>query len=98
MKDFATAGSQRWLQVAVNRKPQLLLSALQRSGAIGQRVSVTWHSPLDKDDFREYRDGKALEKAGITTAILRSLWKSSGLRAVPCGMRWGLAQKGTQFL
>jgi len=63
--NFASAGSQRWLQVAVNRKPQLLLSALQRGGAIGPRVSVTWQSPLEADNFREYRDGKALEKAGI---------------------------------
>jgi hypothetical protein len=82
MKNFASAGSQRWLQVAVNRKPQLLVSALQRSGAIGPRVSVTWHSPLDKDDFREYRDGKALEKAGITKANLKKpleeFWPARG--------------------
>jgi hypothetical protein len=68
---YASAGSQRWLQVAVNRKPQLLLGALQRSGAIGPRVSVTWHSPLEKDDFKEYRDRKALDKAGIDTANLK---------------------------
>ena len=68
---FASAGSQRWLQVAVNRKPQLLLSALQRSGAIGPRVSVTWRSPREDDDFREYRDRKALDKAGIANANLK---------------------------
>lgn len=82
MKNFASAGSQRWLQVAVNRKPQLLLSALQRSGAIGPRFSVTWHSPLDQDDFREYRDGKALEKAGITKVNLKKpleeFWPARG--------------------
>jgi hypothetical protein len=68
---FASAGSQRWLQVAVNRKPQLLLSALQRSGAIGPRVSVTRRSPREDDDFREYRDRKALDKAGIANANLK---------------------------
>jgi len=68
---FASAGSQKWLQVAVNRKPQLLLSALQRSGAIGPRVSVTWHSPLEAEDFREYRDWEALKKAGIEKATLK---------------------------
>src|SRR5260370_1044678 len=82
MKNFAAAGRQRLLQVAVNRKPQLLVSALQRSGAIGPRVSVTWHSPLDSDDFREYRDGKALEKAGIATANLKKpleeFWPARG--------------------
>src|SRR5260370_38502076 len=90
MKNFAVAGSQRWLQVAVNRKPQLFLGALQRSGAIGPRVSVTWHSPLDKDDFREYRDGKALEKAGITKANLKKpleeFWPARGPVWDPLGI------------
>ncbi len=78
MKSFALAGSQRWLQVAVNRKPQLLLSALQRSGAVGPGPSITWHSPLEADDFREYRDGRALAKAGITDLKkpLEQFWPS----------------------
>jgi hypothetical protein len=70
MKSFASAGSQRWLQVAVNRKPQLLLAALQRSGAIALRLGVTWCSPLEKENFEEYRDGKALEKVGIAKTNL----------------------------
>jgi hypothetical protein len=82
MKSFATAGSQRWLQVAVNRKPQLLLGALQRSGAIAPRTSVTWGSPLEKEDFQEYRDGKALEKVGIARASLKrtleEFWPARG--------------------
>jgi len=82
MKSFASAGSQRWLQMAVNRKPQLLLGALQRSGAIAPRASVTWCSPLEKDDFQEYRDGHALEKAGIATASLKKplleFWPARG--------------------
>jgi hypothetical protein len=82
MNDFAPAGSQRWLQVAVNRKPQLLTSALQRSGAIGSRISINWHSPLDADNFREYRDGTALEKTGIEIANLKKpldqFWPARG--------------------
>ncbi|OLC94839.1 MAG: hypothetical protein DMG35_21010 [Acidobacteria bacterium] len=82
MKKFASAGSQRWLQVAANRKPQLLTSALQRSGAIGPRVSIAWYSPLEKEDFQEYRDGKALEKAGIGKANLKmpleEFWPARG--------------------
>jgi hypothetical protein len=71
MMSFASAGSQKWLQVAANRKPQLLLSALHRSGAVGPRISVTWHSPLEGEEFREYRDGPALDKAGIKIANLK---------------------------
>jgi hypothetical protein len=80
MKDFASAGSQRWLQVAVNRKSQLLLSALQRSGGVGPRTSVTWHSPLEKDDFREYRDQNALDTVGISTLTkpLAEFWPARG--------------------
>jgi hypothetical protein len=82
MKSFASAGSQRWLQVAVNRKPQLLTSALQRSGAIGPRISVTWHSPLEGDEFREYRNGTALKNAGIEVASLKKpleqFWPARG--------------------
>jgi hypothetical protein len=82
MNSFASAGSQRWLQVAVNRKPQLLLGALQRSEAVGPRVSVTWHSPLEGDGFQEYRDSNALQRAGIEVAKftkpLDQFWPARG--------------------
>jgi hypothetical protein len=80
MKGFARAGSQRWLQTVINRKPELLLSALRRSGAITTRTSVVWHSPLEADGFREYRDRDALVKAGITNLEkpLRSFWPARG--------------------
>jgi hypothetical protein len=82
MTGFAAAGSQRWLQVAVNRKPQPLLAALQRSGAIPLQASVTWSSPLEKEAFQEYRDQKALAKAGIARATLKkppeTFWPARG--------------------
>lgn len=82
MTSFAARGSQRWLQIAVNRKPQLLLDALQRSGAIPGGVSVSWSSPLQDDNFREYRDRKALEKAGIRNRGLKKqlgdFWPARG--------------------
>ena len=77
---FASAGSQRWLQVAVNRKPELLLTALRRCEAIGPRVSVAWQSPLEAEGFCEYQDGKALEKAGISNlkTPLEKFWPARG--------------------
>ncbi len=82
MQSFASKGSQRWLQAAVNRRPQLLLSALQRSGAIAPRASVAWCSPLEKENFREYRDWTALEKVGVLKANLKQrleqFWPARG--------------------
>jgi hypothetical protein len=77
---FARAGSQRWLQVAVNRKPDLLLSALRRCGAVGPRASLRWHSPLEAEGFREYRDLPALERAGVQNlkVPLASFWPPRG--------------------
>jgi len=76
---FAAAGSKRWLQIAINRKPEPLLVALRRSGAISPRVIVTWQSPLEPE-FREYRDGRALEKAGVTNLKkpLKDFWPHRG--------------------
>jgi hypothetical protein len=72
---YAAAGSQRWLQVAINRKPELLLGALRRSGAISRITSITWRSPLEKEGFREYRDGSALAKVAAKLKIpLHSFW------------------------
>jgi hypothetical protein len=80
MAGFASAGSQRWLQIAVNLKPESLLSALRRSGAIAQQISVTWRSPLEFDGFREYRDRTALAKAGIVDLVmpLEGFWPARG--------------------
>jgi hypothetical protein len=77
---FARRGSKKWLQVAINLKPELLLSALRRGGAIEQQTSVTWQSPLREDAFLEYKDGLALNKAGITKLKepLGSFWPPRG--------------------
>lgn len=65
MSPLANKGSQRWLQIAVERHPQLLRRVLRESGAVPPRVAVTWTSPLHQDCFNEYRDDTALSKAGI---------------------------------
>lgn len=81
MAEFARAGSQRWLQVAVNRRPQLLADALIKSGAISSGGSVTWTSPLETDQFCEYRDSAALLRAGVKhlNSPLKAFWPNRGL-------------------
>ncbi|SFJ01624.1 hypothetical protein [Bradyrhizobium sp. Gha] len=80
MSDYASAGSQRWLQIAVNRKPDILEGALRLSGAIGSHSSVKWSSPLESDGFREYRDMPAITKAGIASLRkpLAEFWPARG--------------------
>src|SRR5947209_6416923 len=80
MSGYASAGSQRWLQLAVNKKPQPLESALRRSGAIGRRSSVSWKSPLESDGFREYRDKAAIAEVGIANLKkpLEQFWPARG--------------------
>src|SRR5690606_5863371 len=74
-------GSKRLLQVAVNRRTELLLAALRRSGAIGRREQLRWVSPLENDGYREYRDRAALsrlELAGRLPRPLRNFWPARG--------------------
>lgn len=63
--EFAKAGSQRWLQIAVDRAPSLLDESLHQAGAIEADDSVVWKSPLRSSDFIEYRDGEVLRCLGI---------------------------------
>ena len=60
-----TIGSQKLIQVAVNYQSMLLRGALIRSGALSETEEVVWASPLEKDEFCEYRDSAALKRAGI---------------------------------
>jgi len=81
MTEFARAGSQRWLQVAVERQPDLLREALERCGAIPHGAAVEWRSPIREDGFCEYRDAAALRKANILelpSRPLKDFWPARG--------------------
>jgi hypothetical protein len=81
MPAYARAGSQRWLQIAVNKRPDLLLDVLRSPLKLGFDGSITWISPRADDSFREYRDGKALAKVGLTAlpkTPLRDFWPKRG--------------------
>jgi len=60
----ASKGSQRWLQILVNRCPHLLNEQiLPQMGGRGARIE--WLSPLESDRYAEYRDWAFLERLGL---------------------------------
>ena len=65
-------GSLKWLQIAVNRRPELL-----HCPKIGD---VEWLSPLADDDYAEYRDGAFLERLRLDHLknALREFWPARG--------------------
>ena len=73
-------GSQRWLQVAVNRCPEVFDRAV--AGAIGLAPGETleWVSPLESDAFREYRDQEFLDRLGVApnSQPLGDFWPRRG--------------------
>jgi hypothetical protein len=85
----AKAGSQRWIQVAVNRRPEVLLDALRRAGAVSSGATVRWASPLEAEDYCEYRDGVAIRKAGIDALPVRPLTEfwPRGSQASPASLK-----------
>ncbi len=84
MASLASKGSQRWLQLAVNRKQELLAEALRDSGALPKGASVSWAAPLECKRYAEHRDEAALAGAGVDLARLkvplRAFWPKGGPR------------------
>ena len=72
-------GSQRWLQVAVNRCPGVIDSRIQNTG-IELDDSIVWTSPLENDELAEYRDATFLQRLGVSLHMrgLVDFWPKSG--------------------
>lgn len=65
-------GSLKWLQLAVNRRPELI-----EHPSIGY---VDWLSPLEADDYAEYRDAAFLHLVGLghLAPALAEFWPARG--------------------
>ena len=78
----AEKGSQKWLQILVNDRPDLF-DALLRSATKSPAASpVTWLSPRRDDDYAEYRDGDFVNCLGIAPSQikepLKDFWPANG--------------------
>ena len=78
----ALRGSQRWLQLVINRCPKLIDDAIGEAIGLGQGEKIEWRSPLESDCFREYRDEAFLDRLCITPQQLRlqlkDFWPTGG--------------------
>ena len=74
----AYRGSQKWLQLAVNRQPALLDDLILPK--LVDATHVSWHSPLKQDDYAEYRDADFLQKLSVANLAsdLAVFWPSRG--------------------
>jgi len=94
---YAAAGSQRWLQVAVDCAPEVLLHAFRKAGALGTEETIEWKSPLKSDNFTEYRDMSALRLLNaeiLPKRPLNEFWPSRG----PVWDALGITSTGSRIL
>ena len=75
-------GSQRWLQVAVNRGAEIIDGAMADAAGLAPSETVRWDSPLESDGFREYRDQEFLDRLKVRPAFrgLSDFWPHGGPR------------------
>ncbi len=75
----AKKGSQKWLQLAANKR-QKLLDALITPQLGTSLPSIEWLSPLQSDDYAEYRDREFLSRLRLDLKHypLEQFWPKSG--------------------
>lgn len=81
MSVYAKAGSQRWLQIAIDQHHQIIDGAIQRTLGLSMADQIEWISPLRDDQFKEYRDMESLQRLGVRSLPKRNLkdfWPQRG--------------------
>lgn len=79
-QDRASHGSQKWLQILVNERPEVIGRVLANLLGLAQGEQMHWLSPLKDDDYAEYRDQEFITRLGITLerVPLASFWPRLG--------------------
>jgi len=62
----ATRGSQKWLQIGVNRRPEIVDDAIRISANMPTGTVIEWLSPVAAEDYVEYRDQAFVKKLGLS--------------------------------
>ena len=79
-ENLALRGSQRWLQLTVNRCPNVIDEAIVKAIGLEHGEMVQWLSPLEPDAFTEYKDHAFLDRLGISPQYrrLEDFWPTWG--------------------
>jgi hypothetical protein len=77
---YANKGSQRWLQIAIEERPELIDAQIRSSMGLPPEVAIEWLCPVRNTAFGEYRDEAFLNLLGIKLPQkqLRAFWPSRG--------------------
>ena len=73
-------GSLKWIRVAVNETPELFNSRIASASTIPKDDEIEWVSPLQDDEYAEYRDQDFLDRLGIRLpkTSLKEFWPNLG--------------------
>jgi len=76
----ANKGSQKWIQILINEKPDILNKQLQANLNMHENEKIQWLSPRGEDDYAEYRDEAFIEKLGIKLELYppKDFWPRRG--------------------
>jgi hypothetical protein len=78
----ATKGSQKWIQILVNQKADVINKEIKNSLQLPDNETIEWLSPLERERFVEYKDEEFLTNLGINPekVKLHDFWPKSGPR------------------
>jgi hypothetical protein len=92
----AKRGSQKWIQKLVNEKSHILDSQIHKALNLSKEETIHWLSPLQDDNYAEYRDDAFLNRLDIMleNVSLADFWPKGG----PQWDALGKSSKGKLFL
>ena len=73
-------GSKKWIQRLINKKTELVNSQIRKDLGLLENEKICWLSPLEEDDYAEYRDQAFIDKLGVKLdkVSLEDFWPSGG--------------------
>jgi len=70
----------KWIQRLINKKTELVNSQIRKNLGLLENEEICWLSPLEEDDYAEYRDQAFIDKLGVKLdkVSLEDFWPKGG--------------------